>query len=129
MLNERDPGVEGSNPFGAIQMRFFRSFPFATTFVVAGFFVGFSILFSTDFFVSYDISKISQNPAGSLINYFRDYSSELWGIVAKGFALGVVLGSILGFGGFIIDFLRREPSVSTNYGVLGKDDNLVKREV
>ncbi|MBU2615910.1 MAG: hypothetical protein KKC19_02290 [Nanoarchaeota archaeon] len=109
-------------------MRFFREFPFATTFVVAGFLIGFFVFFSTDFFVSYDISKISQDPAGSLLNYFWEYSSGLWEVVIKCFSLGVVLGFILGFGGFIIDFLRRDSATNPNSS-MSVINNFMGREV
>ena len=115
-------------PSGPFKMGVFRDFPFATTFVVAGFLLGFSVLFSTDFFVSYDISMISQDPAGSLFNYIGEYSSELWSVVVEGLALGVVLGFILGFGGFVIDFMRRD-SVTNHSSSMSAINNPIRREV
>ncbi|MEX0921075.1 MAG: hypothetical protein WDZ62_02315 [Candidatus Pacearchaeota archaeon] len=86
-----------------------RQFPFATIFALAGFFVGISILFSLDFFTAYDLNLISENPIESLIEYFRESFSQAGKALIKGVILGFVLGSVLGIGGFIIDFLRKNP--------------------
>lgn len=89
--------------------RLIKEFPFATTFALAGFFVGISILFSLDFFTAYDLNLISQNPVDSLINYLKDSFSQAGKALLKGLLLGLLLGTIFGVGGFIIDFLKKRP--------------------
>jgi len=84
------------------------------TFAIAGFFLGFFVLFSTDVFIGYNISLSYLDPSTSLFQYLREYSSNLWDILLKGLALGFTLAAILGFGGFIIDFVRRDGG---QYGV------------
>ncbi|MDP3986977.1 MAG: hypothetical protein Q8P81_02010 [Nanoarchaeota archaeon] len=90
-------------------MGVFRSYPFATTLAVAGFLVGFSVFFSTSFFVSYDPLEISQQPIKSFIDYIKSYSSQLWSVLVKGMILGFILGIVLGLGGFMVDFLMKGP--------------------
>jgi len=65
-------------------------------------------MLSTDVFIGYNISLSSLDPSTSLFQYIQEYSSNLGGVLLKGLALGFTLAAILGFGGFIIDFIRRD---------------------
>lgn len=96
-------------------MRLFRDFPFATTFALAGFFVGISILFSLDIFVNYKLDELSGNFIESLLNYFKDSLSKAGKALLSGVLLGSVLGLIFGTGGFIIDYLKRSPDSKILY--------------
>jgi hypothetical protein len=88
-------------------MNIIRNFPFASTLALFGFLVGLLFLSTLDFSISinYEFSEILREPVNLFINYFR----ESFMILVKGAGLGVAIGIVLGFAGFIMDFLRKKP--------------------
>ncbi|MBU1252427.1 MAG: hypothetical protein KJ905_01310 [Nanoarchaeota archaeon] len=104
--------------------RLIREFPFATVLALAGFFLGVSLLFSADFFTSYDMSSIAENPISSVMNYIKDSSIQAGKVLLKGVGLGLAMGTFFGLAGFIIDFLRRKQVSKTAYG--GKIQRIVE---
>ena len=82
-----------------------KKFPFTSLLALFGFFVGLLSLSTLDFSINYNFSEILKNPVNLFINYFK----ESFSILIKGVGLGIVVGVVLGFTGFIIDFLRKKP--------------------
>ena len=82
-------------------------FPFASILGLFGFLVGLLFLSTLHFSISidYDFSEILREPVNLFINYFK----ESFMILVKGVGLGIAIGIVLGFAGFIIDILRKKP--------------------
>lgn len=96
-------------------MGLFRKFPFATTFALAGFFVGISILFSLDIFISYEAAETQGNFIESILDYFKESLAQAGKALFSGVMLGLILGLIFGTGGFIVDFLRKKSDPKVLY--------------
>ncbi len=94
-----------------------RKFPFASLLALFGFLVGLLFLSTLDFSLNYTFSEFLKDPVGLFFNYFK----ESFAVVIKGLLLGIAVGVVLGFAGFIIDLLRRRSdsgisgSVSVNH--------------
>ena len=104
--------------------RLIREFPFTTVLALAGFFLGVSLLFSADFFTSYEMSSIAENPISSIMNYIKDSGLQAGKVFLKGIGLGLAMGTFFGLAGFVIDFLRRKQVSQTAYG--GKVQQIVE---
>ena len=82
-----------------------KNFPFTSILALFGFCVGLLFLSTLDFSINYNFSKILKDPVNLFIGYFK----ESFMILIQGVGLGVMVGLVLGFAGFIIDFLRKKP--------------------
>ncbi len=79
-----------------------KNFPFTSLLALFGFFVGLLSLSTLDFSINYNSSEIFRDPVNLFIGYFKESSI----VLIKGVGLGIAVGVVLGFAGFIIDFLR-----------------------
>jgi len=82
-----------------------KNFPFTSLLALFGFFVGLLFLSTLDFSINYNFSEILRDPVNLFVAYFK----ESFMILIKGLGLGITIGIVLGFAGFIIDFLRKKP--------------------
>lgn len=87
-----------------------KNFPFTSLLALFGFFVGLLFLSALDFSINYDFSEILKDPINLFVNYFK----ESFAILIKGLMLGITIGVVLGFAGFIIDFLRKKPDLDAS---------------
>jgi len=87
-----------------------KNFPFTSLLALFGFLVGLLFLSTLDFSINYDFSEILIDPINLFIGYFK----ESFAILIKGLMLGVTIGVVLGFAGFIIDFLRKKPDLDAS---------------
>jgi len=60
--------------------------------------------------MNYNFSEIVRDPVNLFVNYFK----ESFAVLIKGVMLGVAIGVVLGFAGFIIDFLRKKPDLDAS---------------
>jgi len=81
-----------------------KNFPFTSILALFGFCVGLLFLSTLDFSIKYNFSEILKDP----INLFANYFKESFMILIKGTGLGIAVGIVLGFAGFIIDFSRKK---------------------
>ena len=82
-----------------------KNFPFTSLLALFGFFVGLLFLSTLDFSLNYNFSEVLKDPINLFISYFK----ESFAVLFKGLLLGIAIGVVLGFAGFIIDFLRKKP--------------------
>jgi len=87
-----------------------KNFPFTSLLALFGFFVGLFFLSTLDFSINYNFSEIFRDPVNLFVNYFK----ESFAILIKGLMLGITIGVVLGFAGFIIDFLRKKPDLKVS---------------
>ena len=87
-----------------------KNFPFTSLLALFGFFVGLFFLSTLDFSMNYNFSEIVRDPVNLFVNYFK----ESFAILIKGVMLGITIGVVLGFAGFIIDFLRKKPDLKVS---------------
>lgn len=81
-----------------------KNFPFTSLLALFGFFIGLLFLSTLDFSINYNFSEILRDPVNLFVNYFK----ESFVVLIKGLMLGITIGVVLGFAGFIIDFLRKK---------------------
>jgi len=87
-----------------------KKFPFTSLLALFGFFVGLLFLSTLDFSINYTFSEVLRDPINLLITYFKESLAVLF----KGLLLGIAIGVVLGFAGFIIDFLRKKPDLDAS---------------
>jgi len=87
-----------------------KKFPFTSLLALFGFFVGLLFLSTLDFSINHNFSEILKDPVNLFISYFK----ESFAVLIKGVMLGIAIGVVLGFAGFIIDFLRKKPDLDAS---------------
>jgi hypothetical protein len=87
-----------------------KNFPFTSLLALFGFLVGLLFLSTLDFSLNYTFSEVLRDPVNLLVKYFK----ESFSVLIKGLLLGLAIGVVLGFAGFIIDFLRKKPDLDAS---------------